>query len=1579
MAGRWLLLGLLLRPALAAQEYWCSSTTKYTPLQNPCTPLPCNGTSISGGGCGHTGTGLNIGDRVLRIESGTPGVNARGTVVCLGSAGDTLLVLWDNLEDIDDQWDGACGGSITISVTRGTATEVVGWTLDNDLRISNIEHGKPISNAFSGKGVRPNSKVLTVNGVAVTNQAGVDAALAAAGTNFDITLSGDGYDGCSSIRWCDAATCAQHTTTLAPNWLVSHAPLPTQRQGHTWWVKCDSVRPLCSEVADPTNQDPECGAVMTNPNVANANSGQGTGVGSPAGSGGSVAHGVSGANNVGPGNNAGSSVWVPVTPPQPLAATGYGIVAPGVDVAVTQGESTGTPAVGTLTAGTVVHVDQISGNRARITAPVSGWVDINGTTGGWGTDMQILAYTQPQPTSISNVWSDTAATAPRRYPPRNPDCASGVDPSAAFETRAGYPMPVLAVQVVYDAYAGTVGDAQSTALSPQMRCTATAENATLDGTTTVLTESGCAVFDALTVGDTPYYEATDKVVVTVQCASVSPTLVGAVLNVTSVATGYITVKFPNTATATFPAPALLPPGELNLAPHTTWADSTSWIIGGAVCGWVGGGGGGGTAHTWKWVCTAVTPADTPLADQNYGHAPVSPAFDFPPIGHWGGTDDCARPTGPGGTSPCKFDCVTSDWSKWSECNATCGANGTRRRYRTVVETERYGGNPCSALALTEHTPCNRHGCESLCPLTVEGVGSAAGSDTAHTGTAGQYGQQDANTLGSCSAPFSTIRSTQMYLDGLTSVRPAYFEGCAALQPSIISEAIFLFEGHFVNVEVGDAIQVTIKGASVGSSCNLIYYRPCVRILAYVGKFGAGPWEPCGAFDHTDNLGVQYDGGATASVSCSSPFRTQRFFVRLVPEAVASPGTEGAGAITGGQEWAHGAGVRAEDQRPDGTRFGGTFGSAQYATVFLQRLVVDLPCVRDCVLGDWGPWGNCSAPCDGGWQTRERVIVSDPTTGGLECEETAERRECNDHHCDVDCAVTGWSAWGQCTVSCGTGERASTRTISKHAAGGGTPCPTQLVRYEACNTDPCGNDCQVSAWTPWSPCTATCGGGFRRRIRAVLKNASIGGDPCPALEATENCNTDACTAPAAPAAAPVLPDPPVAAPGLSPLEKFLATAPVSPPVSAPVFVQSPADGLPTFSLSIVPRPVADGSTMPVETLGMPMTAAVAALDASGEAALGTLPNDTRAFVTVRLVDDRGSPPASAPLRLAGDTRLALTPDGTAAFVNLQVDGDVAGPTLVDVAYGVDLWTVGDDVEVSDEGLDTSTDWARGTVTAVSPALLVSTATGAPREWRGVRRCCGAAAGGNADDSGRTPEHVRRITVLPRNQTAASEARLLFSHWGAPVDSFNVETWRSTVATAVAVNTVEVDVLSVQPAYRPPSAAPRGTPTGTCVATLATGQGTGVVFRFTSADAVAAEQRFLRAALDPSSALGRPWPPLCGVAEAFSATASDPRFGPYLQRSLRTPAPTPLPTPNPTPAPESVDWTSFFIVLAPVLLLIWSLAALAVWCVRRRLRRKRKAEGSPAGSEQQQESPQLLGRPSSPVNPIAETFRDRGASV
>uniref|UniRef100_A0A6I8P9R6 Complement component C9 n=1 Tax=Ornithorhynchus anatinus TaxID=9258 RepID=A0A6I8P9R6_ORNAN len=94
-------------------------------------------------------------------------------------------------------------------------------------------------------------------------------------------------------------------------------------------------------------------------------------------------------------------------------------------------------------------------------------------------------------------------------------------------------------------------------------------------------------------------------------------------------------------------------------------------------------------------------------------------------------------------------------------------------------------------------------------------------------------------------------------------------------------------------------------------------------------------------------------------------------------------------------------------------------------------------------------------------------------------------------CVVDCRLSPWSSWSQCSQSCGlTGHMSRTRQVVLQPQGEGRPCPPRLSQIKPCPVKPC------YAWLVggWSPCTVEggdCGEGLQSRtLTCVVHNASL---------------------------------------------------------------------------------------------------------------------------------------------------------------------------------------------------------------------------------------------------------------------------------------------------------------------------------------------------------------------------------------------------------------------------------------------------------------------------------------------------------
>jgi len=170
-------------------------------------------------------------------------------------------------------------------------------------------------------------------------------------------------------------------------------------------------------------------------------------------------------------------------------------------------------------------------------------------------------------------------------------------------------------------------------------------------------------------------------------------------------------------------------------------------------------------------------------------------------------------------------------------------------------------------------------------------------------------------------------------------------------------------------------------------------------------------------------------------------------------------------------------------------------------------------VVDCAVGEWDEWGPCTAECNGGHKLRPRSVVTEASPGGATCAALTESRECNTEGCiGVDCSLTEWSAFEECTLECGGGHQVRSRGVAEPAEYSGVSCGS-LTEQRACNTQACPArvNCAVEEWTEWSSCTKPCDGGKSDRSRSIWQQPTSDGTPCPALSEERDCNTQGCPA------------------------------------------------------------------------------------------------------------------------------------------------------------------------------------------------------------------------------------------------------------------------------------------------------------------------------------------------------------------------------------------------------------------------------------------------------------------------------------
>ncbi|XP_078600508.1 coadhesin-like [Branchiostoma floridae x Branchiostoma japonicum] len=158
-----------------------------------------------------------------------------------------------------------------------------------------------------------------------------------------------------------------------------------------------------------------------------------------------------------------------------------------------------------------------------------------------------------------------------------------------------------------------------------------------------------------------------------------------------------------------------------------------------------------------------------------------------------------------------------------------------------------------------------------------------------------------------------------------------------------------------------------------------------------------------------------------------------------------------------------------------------------------------------VNGQWSPWtawSLCDRTCGGGTETRTRTCDNPPpSNGGADCVgESTETGPCATNACPqpVDGGWTAWSDWSVCSVTCGTGTQFRARSCTNPApVNGGSDCQGLGQETRQCNAAVlCPIDGGWGAWSNWTACDVTCGGGLMHRTRECDSPApEHGGNPC----------------------------------------------------------------------------------------------------------------------------------------------------------------------------------------------------------------------------------------------------------------------------------------------------------------------------------------------------------------------------------------------------------------------------------------------------------------------------------------------------
>lgn len=427
------------------------------------------------------------------------------------------------------------------------------------------------------------------------------------------------------------------------------------------------------------------------------------------------------------------------------------------------------------------------------------------------------------------------------------------------------------------------------------------------------------------------------------------------------------------------------------------------------------------------------------------------------------------------------DCKLSEWNAWSDCSCTCF--GVRERNRMIMQFSKNNGRPCIDEALKEVAPCH--------PTQNEGIppGCSHPPENCKMGPWSAWGDCPV-TCGE-----SNVRRSR------SIITPASATGRAC-------EA--------------ESLQET-------KPCNM---DPCSDEECVHCAWG--PWNEWGACEECLNGGVgqRYRHRTIERLPNHCGTRCDQ---KVAKEVSKCKSDCGGAQYCAWKHWSTWSGCSTEcgsatrmrqralalqDDKTDDTLFqvdphdgGATCAGSQ---VDLEQCYPIKPCIPDCEpvdceFGDWADWNDPT--CTGiGLCERQRSVKVMNNECGRPCNGTlldTKRCLCMDER--RDCEFSDWEDWSKCDMSGIGAQRFRTRTIVQQPSNDGLKCSGPLQMTEQCGGPPvAAQDCRLESWGYWGPCTASCGGGWQERTRGIETQSVGRGKPClGALMTGQPCHTQNC--------------------------------------------------------------------------------------------------------------------------------------------------------------------------------------------------------------------------------------------------------------------------------------------------------------------------------------------------------------------------------------------------------------------------------------------------------------------------------------
>ncbi|KTG40293.1 hypothetical protein cypCar_00012960, partial [Cyprinus carpio] len=378
--------------------------------------------------------------------------------------------------------------------------------------------------------------------------------------------------------------------------------------------------------------------------------------------------------------------------------------------------------------------------------------------------------------------------------------------------------------------------------------------------------------------------------------------------------------------------------------------------------------------------------------------------------------------------PCPVECEVSLWGAWGpctfeNCNERVVKKGFKFRRRTITNNPTGGEGNCPHLV--EAIPCDDPSCFSW-----------------------QLVKLEESRLGICFTP--TVSASDTY--------------------NIASQMATVLTQIDTHVRPNACLRTLAGGSGCPNTSALQEVRNCNEHPCIVYHWQTGPWGQCVEDTTTSTLNSS---SSAEKSTCTVGVQTRKVICIKVNVGQVPPKK------------------CPEAPRPESVR------------------PCLLPCKRDCIVTPFSEWTECPTSCETGAngqknkQFRYRMIIQMSANGGQECPDVLyEEKDCATPSV---CPGYRWKThkWRKCQLvpwsirrdskgaqeNCGAGVQ--TRAISCRQLDGTVADVVQCLKFASSMpvmSQPCQllcrDDCQLSNWSKFSPCTSDCVG-VRTRRRALV--------------------------------------------------------------------------------------------------------------------------------------------------------------------------------------------------------------------------------------------------------------------------------------------------------------------------------------------------------------------------------------------------------------------------------------------------------------------------------------------------------------